>query len=71
DNKAGISMRDEKALLQQWKKDLQSVKEEKRKKKKRKKNRNQKRMNTTKLFEYVSQQRIYYKNNGVWKQKSK
>ena len=64
-------MRDEKALLQQWKKDLQSVKEEKRKKKKRKKKRNQNSMNYTTLFEYMSKQIIYYKNNGVWKQKSK
>lgn len=63
-------MRDEKALLQQWKKDLQSVKEEQRKKK-RKKKRNQNSMNATTLFESMSQQRIYYKNDGVWKQKSK
>lgn len=63
-------MQGEKALLQQWKKDLQIVKEEKRKKKRRRK-KDQSSMNSTKLFEYMSQQRIYYKNNGVWKQQNR
>ncbi|MGH0590565.1 hypothetical protein ACQVQY_32035 [Bacillus mycoides] len=61
-------MRNEKELLRQWKADLQVVKEEKQKKKKHRK-KSKKNNIPGNAVEFLSNNHIYYKKNGVWKQR--
>ncbi|PEX03441.1 hypothetical protein COD78_31740 [Bacillus cereus] len=61
-------MRNEKELLKQWKADLRAAKEEKQKKKREKKK--SKRFNIPgNTTDFMNRKHIYYKRNGVWKQR--
>lgn len=61
---------EEKKLLKQWKADLQTIKEEKRKKK-QKKDKNKKFAIPGNTTNFMNENQVYYKRNGVWKQRNK
>lgn len=61
-----------KKLLKQWKADLQTIKEEKRKKKRKKrKSTNKKFAIPSNTANFMNENHVYYKRNGVWKQRDK
>ncbi|MED3683974.1 hypothetical protein P4530_13345 [Bacillus thuringiensis] len=61
-------MRRKKQLLKQWKADLQVIKEEKRRKKKQ--NKKSKKFNIpNNTADFMNSNDVYYKHNGVWKQR--
>ncbi|MDA1774260.1 hypothetical protein PDJ95_23290 [Bacillus cereus] len=65
-------MRVKKDMLKQWKEDFQVIQEEKRRQRREtKKNRNKRYNSLDKTVDFMNDKDIFYKKNGVWKQKRK